>query len=261
MITAFFVFVIGACVGSFCSALLHRTRYGGSMVTGRSECVACKQRLGPTDLVPIVSWHVRRGRCRYCRAPVSWQYLALELVFGGLFLAAYLRSCCYGPACYDLGCWWAVGRLFIFLTLLALIFVYDARHGEIPDAYSITAIVAGLLINILITPSAWWWYLLAAAVGAAFFGAQYAVSRGKWVGDGDILVGAALGAMLGWPDVLTAIFGAYIIGLGVVIVLMLARKKDLNDTIPLGPLLTLAAALLLLLPAGFIPNIWYALSF
>ncbi len=261
MITAFFVFLIGACVGSFCSALLHRTRYGGSMIAGRSECVSCKHRLGPLDLVPIASWLARRGRCRYCRAPVSWQYPAVEIAFGLLFLAAYYRSCGGDAVCVGHDSLAAAGRLAVFVIFLGLVFVYDARHGEIPDKFSITGAVLGFLINIFIQPSAWAWYLLAAAVGAGFFGAQYALSRGKWVGDGDILLGAMLGAMLGWPGVLTAVFGAYIIGLLVVIALMATGKKKLSDTVPLGPLLAAAAALVLLLPDGLIPNIWYAFSF
>jgi prepilin signal peptidase PulO-like enzyme (type II secretory pathway) len=107
-------------------------------------------------------------------------------------------------------------------------------------------------------PNDWMWYLLAAGVGAAFFGVQYVVSAGRWVGDGDILVGAMIGAMVGWSLVLPALFFAYVLGLAVVVALMIVRKKKLSDTLPMGPLLAAGAAAVLFLPFGFIPYFWYA---
>ena len=259
MITAFFVFILGACMGSFCSALLYRTRHGGSMVSGRSQCVSCKHRLGPIDLIPIASFLIRRGRCRYCKAKFSWQYLALEAGLGALFLAAYYRYCGIGYECLSAPAGlMAASRLMVFLVFLVLVFVYDARYGEIPDSFSITGGAVALLINIAMKPNDWLWYLLAAGVGAAFFGVQYVVSAGHWVGDGDILVGAMIGAMVGWPSVFTALFSAYVLGLAVVVALMIVRKKKLSDTLPMGPLLAVGAAAVLFLPHGFIPYFWYA---
>ena len=258
MIVPIFVFLIGACAGSFCSALLYRIRHGESFVTGRSHCVSCRRELGPIDLIPVVSWLIRRGRCRYCGAPVSWQYLALELCFGGLFLGAYWRYC-WGDFCPASNILSAV-RLAVFLVFLGLIFVYDFRHGEIPDAFSITGIVVALLINIFLVPADWFWLLVASAVGAGFFGIQYAVSRGKWVGDGDIILGAMMGAMVGWPDIMAAIFGSYVIGLAVVAVLIGAGRKRLTDAIPLGPLLAIGTAIVLFLPPEILNRLWYAFT-
>jgi prepilin signal peptidase PulO-like enzyme (type II secretory pathway) len=260
MLIAVFVFVIGTCAGSFCSALLHRTRFGGSVVTGRSECVKCRHRLGFFDLIPIFSWLVRRGRCRYCRAPFGCQYLILEIVFGLLFLGAYWRFLPKEGVCLAAGCWADFARLAVFFVFLALVFVYDARYGEIPDSFSITGAVCAYVINVFANPSAWFWYLLAAAVGAAFFGAQYVVSRGKWIGDGDIILGIMIGAMVGWPFVIPAIFLAYILGLGVVIALVLSRRKQMSDTMPLGPLLALGTAIILTVPPQYFLRYFYAFA-
>jgi leader peptidase (prepilin peptidase) / N-methyltransferase len=260
MIAAFFAFLIGACTGSFCSALLFRMRHGGSVMTGRSRCTSCKRELGPSDLVPIVSWLVRRGRCRYCKAPVSWQYLALEVCFGALFLASYLRYCGPGYSCPDAACLIPTVRLAIFLVFLGLVFVYDLRHGEIPDVFVFTGIAVALVLNIFLAPGNWTWQLLAAACGAAFFAIQYAVSRGKWVGDGDITAGAMIGAMVGWPDVMAAIFVSYIIGLAAVAILIAAGRKRLTDSIPLGPLLAVGTAIILFLPPEILSRFWYAFT-
>jgi prepilin signal peptidase PulO-like enzyme (type II secretory pathway) len=259
MITAFFVFIFGACIGSFCSALLYRTRHGVSVAKGRSRCTTCNKELGPMDLVPIMSYLIRRGRCRYCKAKFSWQYLALEVGMGALFLASYWRYCGFGYACLLQPTGFLLpAKLAVFLVFLVLIFVYDARYSEIPDSFSITGGVVALALNIAMKPHDWLWYLLAAAVGAAFFGAQYALSRGEWVGDGDILVGAMIGAMVGWPLVLVSLFSAYILGLALVIALMIVRKKKLTDTIPMGPLLALGAAAVLFIPLSFFPFFWYS---
>lgn len=260
MIMAFFVFVIGACVGSFCSALLYRTRSGESVVTGRSHCVACLKVLGPVDLIPIVSWLIRRGRCRHCGARFSWQYLALEAFFGAMFVAVFWRFCGWGDACYLGANIFSAISAAVFLVFLALIFVYDGRYGEIPDSYSLTGAAAGLVLNVFAHPQDWLWYVLAMAVGAAFFGVQFAVSRGKWVGDGDILVGLMIGAMVGWPNVLAAIFLAYGLGLALVVALLLAGRKKMTDTIPLGPLLAAGTAIVIFLNPVFLQTFWYAFS-
>jgi prepilin signal peptidase PulO-like enzyme (type II secretory pathway) len=247
-------------MGSFCSALLYRTRHGGSMITGRSQCTSCKKQLAAIDLVPIVSWLSHRGRCRYCKAKVSWQYLALEVGMGVLFVAAYYRYCGAGYECLMIPAGLlAAGRLMVFLVFLALVFVYDARHGEIPDSFTITGGAVALLINISMKPGDWPWYLLAAAVGAAFFGAQYVLSRGRWVGDGDIFVGAMIGAMVGWPAVLASLFSSYVLGFALVVTLMAVKRKKLTDTLPMGPLLVVGAIAVLFLPLNFFPLFWYPL--
>jgi prepilin signal peptidase PulO-like enzyme (type II secretory pathway) len=136
--------------------------------------------------------------------------------------------------------------------MLLLVAVYDARYGEIPDSFSVTGIALGFVLNIMIFPEIWWQYLLAAAVGSAFFGIQYLLGRGKWVGSGDIILGAMLGAMVGWPGIIAALFFAYLIGLAYVVVLLITRQKKMSDTIPLGPFLTAGAAVVLLTDAGML---------
>jgi len=230
------------------------------MITGRSQCTSCKKQLATIDLIPIISWLARRGHCRYCKAKISWQYLALELGMGALFLAAYYRYCGFGYECLavPIGLLNAA-RLMIFLVFLALVFVYDARYGEIPDSFTIMGGAVALLINIFIKPGDWLWYLLATAVGAAFFGAQYILSHGEWVGDGDILVGAMVGAMVGWPAVLASLFSSYVLGFALVVALVAAKRKKLTDTLPMGPLLVVGALAVLFIPLNLFPFFWYPL--
>jgi prepilin signal peptidase PulO-like enzyme (type II secretory pathway) len=251
MITAFFVFVLGAVAGSFLSALLHRMRFGGSVLRGRSRCVSCKLELSATDLVPIASYLWRRGKCRQCRAPIGWQYLGLEIGMGAVFLASLFAGC---GTFQDIGvtgpCLLETGRLALFTIFLAGIFVYDARYGEIPDALSVTGTALALVINLIRAPGSLVWLVLAAAVGSGFFLMQHVLGRGKWIGTGDIVLGAMLGMMVGWPGIVMALFFAYLLGLAVVSYLLITRRKKLGDSIPLGPFLTAGALIVLLTNAG-----------
>jgi prepilin signal peptidase PulO-like enzyme (type II secretory pathway) len=250
MIAAFFVIIFGACVGSFLSAILHRTRTGESFCRGRSKCPKCSHVLGVADLVPVLSWIFCRGKCRYCKAKVSWEYLGLEVGMAFCFLAAYYFR--FPDLSFPLNsaAWLGLLVIFALLSLFALIFVYDARHGEVPDAFSLTALGVGLVGNIFLNPAGSWKFLLAAALGAGFFGAQYLASRGKWIGSGDILIGAAIGAAVGLWGLAAALFIAYTLGLAVTIVLLVSKKKTLESAIPLGPFLATGTAAVLILNLG-----------
>jgi leader peptidase (prepilin peptidase) / N-methyltransferase len=247
MITAFFVFIFGACIGSFLSVILHRTRTNESFCRGRSKCPKCSHVLSVLDLVPLVSWITSGGKCRYCKKPVSWQYPALELTLGTAFTLAYYYRHPDFSLFFDANEWLALILSFVLISSFALIFVYDARYGEVPDAFSLIAIAVGLAGSIATDPINFWKYLLAAALGAGFFGAQYLLSKGKWIGSGDILIGAALGAATGLWGLAIALFIAYDVGLVVTMILLILKKKTLKSTIPLGPFLAIGAAIVIIM--------------
>src|SRR5689334_3916871 len=91
MLPALFLFLIGLCIGSFLNVVIFRTHAERSVVRGRSRCMVCEVALGPTDLIPLVSYVALRGRCRSCGTAISWQYPAVELATGLLFLLVYWR--------------------------------------------------------------------------------------------------------------------------------------------------------------------------
>lgn len=228
---AVLAFVLGAMFGSFVNALALRLIARDPYTFVRSRCPHCKHALGPLDLVPVLSFIVLRRRCRYCRAPIAWHYLLIEVVLGGVFLAVYLTQGLTGYGAF----------LAIELALLALLFLTDLRAHILPDEVSLPAIALALL-GVLFFRQSIPGALLGAAVGGGFFLVQYLVSRGRWIGGGDVRLGFLLGLLLGWPLALVALFLAYVGGGVVSALLLVARRRVWGSHIPFGTFLTAATA-------------------
>lgn len=248
------IFILGAVVGSFLNALLWRLSVGESTLRGRSMCTNCHTLLEARDLIPLVSFFLLRRRCRHCRSKISWRYPIIEAGTGALFVLTYglfLRDAPEGLVqSVMLG---EHGRSIIilvrnwfYISVLLALFYYDLRWSLVPDRITVPAIVIGFIVQLMLFPQAFLFTVLATCVGAGFFAAQYLVSRGAWIGGGDIRLGALMGVMLGWPAVLIALFGAYIAGAVVAIVLLALRLKNRKSEIPFGPFLTGATVIALL---------------
>lgn len=193
-----------------------------------------------------------RGRCRYCTKQISWQYPAIELATGISFLLIFLRLESTAASVVDLVAQFIAYA--VFTSFLITIFVYDIRHYLILDKVALPGILFAFLANLLLG-LIWWQMLLAAVIAGGFFAVQFALSRGTWVGGGDIRLGVLMGAMLSWPGVLVALVLAYGIG-GLVAMLLLAMKrKTLQSRVPFGPFLTVATFITLLYGQNIID--WY----
>ena len=243
LIPQVFVFVFGTLIGSFTNAVLWRLRTGESFIFGRSYCPHCRHELSAPDLVPVFSYVLLAGRCRYCRKGIHPHYIAVELAMGLLFLL-FARHDLAGGFTDSSG----IARLVLhwyFCVVLTIIFVYDLRYMLILRSVTMPATVIAFAANLALGDSA---VGLAAAcvVGAGFFYAQHALSRGRWVGGGDINLGLLMGAMLGWPHLLLALMLAYVSGASVGIVMLARRSKTWKSQIPFGTFLSLATVVTLL---------------
>lgn len=232
----FFIFILGLLVGSFLNVVIFRIHRSESFLAGRSKCLFCKHALHPRDLVPLFSFLVLRGRCRYCRHQISWQYFWVELACGLAFVLIYQHA---WPDYLQILAW------LIAACFLIIIFVYDLKYYLILDKVIIPAIVLAFLANVLlgVHPGN---LLLAGLLGGGFFWLQYVMSHGRWIGGGDIRLGAYLGVLLGWPQVVTALFIAYVGGSLVSVALLIWQRKGLKDKVPFGTFLTVAAFIALL---------------
>jgi prepilin signal peptidase PulO-like enzyme (type II secretory pathway) len=131
-------FIWGACLGSFTSAIIHRTLSGKSyfQLSGkesRSACPSCNHTLMWNDLIPIFSWLFQMGKCRYCRHNISWRYLALELLSASFIILLTLL----------IGIWKALMLSPALPFLLAFIFVLIQSQRIFP---SLLCIGGGLLV-------------------------------------------------------------------------------------------------------------------
>ncbi|MBT5409070.1 MAG: prepilin peptidase, partial [Phycisphaerae bacterium] len=161
---AIFVFVLGACVGSFLNVVIYRLPNNMRLLVPASSCPSCNHKLRFfRENVPIIGWLAIRGKCRYCKAPVSMEYPIVELVTALLFLACY--SMCYWipestPFLGEIfGPWWhdngVIKTLPMFLSLLTLVAgllamtIIDARTFTIPIQIPLFMTAVGFLAALL----------------------------------------------------------------------------------------------------------------
>lgn len=244
MLVPALVFLAGLCVGSFLNVVILRTREGTSFVGGRSRCMSCEVELGPAELVPVLSYVALRGRCRSCAAPISMQYPLVEFFTGILFLAFFFHD----------ASWALFARDVVFVAFLVIVFVYDLRYMEILDRFTVPAMGVALLANIYLgmDPRS---LVVGAAVIGGFFLVQYAISRGRWIGAGDIRMGFLMGFMLGLPHGLAALFLAYLVGALFGIFLIATKRADGKTPLPFGTFLALATVAVLLFGTQIVD--WY----
>jgi len=231
-------FLLGLAIGSFINAAAYRLANKENIVTGRSHCVHCTYQLQVKDLVPIGSFLVLKGKCRQCKKPIPKDYFWVEVLTGLLFAFVGYQ-------------WFALGGSSDYLTILALVrdlivvavlvflFVFDAKHYLLPDIVTLPAIVIVLIIQLLLGASINL-LLIGAAVGGGFFLLQYVLSKGKWVGGGDIRLGVLMGVILGWPVIIPGLFLAYLIGMPVALYLLARGKKKMKSAIPFGTFLAIS---------------------
>lgn len=248
--TVVFVFILGLFFGSFINVVIFRLHRKESFVKGFSKCLFCQHRLYTKDLVPLFSFLWLKGKCRYCQHKFSQQYFWVELftalafttiwwqIFPTTDMAIWLDQATWLNSVQLIG-WW------LLAAWLIVIFVYDLKYYLILDKVSLPAIVFALILNIILGHT-WWNLLLAALVAGGFFLLQFLVSKGKWIGGGDIRLGFLMGVILGWPQVITALFLAYLIGSIVGVFLLVNKKKGWGDKLPFGTFLSLATVIVLL---------------
>ncbi|OGZ18178.1 MAG: hypothetical protein A2V72_01560 [Candidatus Nealsonbacteria bacterium RBG_13_37_56] len=231
-----FVFLFGLAIGSFLNCVIYRLEKKQSFLKGRSYCPHCKHILSWQDLIPVFSFLILRGKCRYCRKKISLQYPLVELATGSLFLLIFI----YFNNLLVTRYWLLVTGYWLLITsFLIIIFVYDLKHYIIPDKVIYLAIAIAFLYNLI---TGYWLlvtnnYLPAAFGAAGFFLFIVLVSRGKWMGVGDIKLAFLIGFLLGWPKALLALFLAFLIGAIIGLGLIILKKKTIKSELPFGPFL------------------------
>lgn len=216
-------------------------------VIGRSRCDQCAHVLGALQLVPVLSWVWLRGRCASCHGLLSRVYPLVECGVGLALSLVWIRAVGFGadPLAIDASVWAVVLQNAVFTTLLALLFLYDLRRGRLPDRITIPAIILVVVWNGLQGRDGRE-MLLGALVVGGFFLAQFLVSRGRWVGGGDIRMGVLLGVMLGLVGGMEALVLAYVLGACVGLWLIAFRGATRKTPLPFGTFLAIGGYVVLL---------------
>ncbi len=228
-------FILGLCFGSFLNALVWRTRENICISNDRSMCPHCRRRLVWYENIPIFSYIFLHGKCKTCRRGITIQYPLVEFFMGLVFLLVIVvRSggeLIFTPE--------IVRDLFLVFNL-GFIFLYDLKHKEILDFSTIPTIIVFIFFAPAIGWHSWQSIGIGILIGGGVFLAQYLISRGKWVGGGDIRLGVLMGVVLGFPNILLALLLAYVGGAVFSLILIALKKQDMKGETPFGTYLALA---------------------
>ncbi|OGL70909.1 hypothetical protein A3C09_03150 [Candidatus Uhrbacteria bacterium RIFCSPHIGHO2_02_FULL_47_44] len=246
--TIFLLVAAGFFIGSFLCLVVDRFGTGQSMVVGRSVCEKCHATLEMIDLIPVLSFLFLHGRCRRCHESISWRYPIIECATALLFgLVAWRLTV---PVLLPIGFVPDHAALFllrdlVFSSLLLVLFLIDIRQGILPDQITLPGILFIAIFNFFLGIP-WMTIAVGAVVIGGFFALQFLLSRGKWVGDGDIRFGVLLGVMFGAAQGMLVLACAYIIGALFAAFLIWKKKAQLKSTLSFGPFLAVAGWIVLI---------------
>lgn len=235
------VFGLGLIVGSFLNVVILRLNTGRGFVSGRSKCFSCDTKLHWYELIPVFSFLGLRGKCRSCKAPISFQYPFVELITAIIFMVLYTKMVIpNGLNLVSLGSF--IGGA-ITASLLIVITIYDIRHKIIPNkivypfiAISFVSIVWKVIImGALPAP-----LILAGPLLAAPFFFIWFLSKGRAMGFGDVKLALGMGWFLGVSAGLATFLLSFWLGAAVGLLLIAFSQAKMKSQLPFAPFLILA---------------------
>jgi leader peptidase (prepilin peptidase)/N-methyltransferase len=246
----FVALVLGCAMGSFLNCAAWRIAHGESFIKGRSHCTTCGHVLGASELIPVLSWVIQRGRCKVCKQKISLRYPLTELFFGLLTLLCLLR--------FDLTL--LCLRNWILICCLFCLSLVDMEKYIIPDGILIFAAAVWLVFAPFVYDG--WMDAGKGLLAAIIYGggillvslALDKILKKDSLGGGDIKLIAVIGLYLGLVAPLFMMILACVTGL---LFLVIRNKfvKNSPEQMPFGPFISAAAAVMLLYGDLFLS--WY----
>ncbi|OGS12242.1 MAG: hypothetical protein A2234_10590 [Elusimicrobia bacterium RIFOXYA2_FULL_58_8] len=242
MLSIAFAFLIGLILGSFLNVCIARLPKDESIVFPASRCPECRAPIKFYDNIPLLSFAVLGGRCRACRVAIPFKYPAIELVTGALTALFFARWGWNLP-------WLAVSLAAVYV--LIVVSVIDFETMMISDFFSLLLCLLGLGGSSFNPCFEGGWALrLGQSAAGAVAGAGViwllavmgkVIYKKEAVGEGDIFLMGAIGALCGWQGVLSTLVMAACFGSAYGVSLLLLKKADRMSHMPFGPFLALGA--------------------
>ncbi len=232
------VFIFGACVGSFLNVCIYRIPEGKSIVFPGSFCPNCNTDIPFYFNIPIVSYLILKGRCKFCRTPISIRYPLIETITG---VAALYTFMCFGATLVSV--YW-----FAFICVLLTISFIDMDHQIIPDVISLPGIIV-FASSFYFLPEMTFKQTIIGILGGG--GSLLAVAyvyallrKQEGMGGGDIKLLAMIGAAVGIKGVLFTIFAGSLLGTVAGAAMMFYNRiSNMQFKIPFGPFLSMGAVI------------------
>jgi leader peptidase (prepilin peptidase)/N-methyltransferase len=227
-----FLFFLGLAIGSFLNVVVYRLNHAKNPLRGRSFCDHCQHQLAWADNLPLASFILLKGKCRYCRSPISWQYPLVELA------TAVLSIIVFQWAILNFNNFLITGYYLVIAYLLIAVFVSDLLYQTIPDEVSCPGIIFSLIFALVTRQFG---FLMAGSASALFFLFLHLITRGKGMAMGDVKLAFFLGLFLGGPRLIFCLYLAFLTGALAGVILILTKRKRFGQQIPFGPFLTTSA--------------------
>ncbi len=235
---AFFLAVLA----SFFNVVIFRTSKEESFAKGRSYCENCHRQIAWYDNVPLISFLILQGRCRYCHhqiKPIYFWTEAIAFVLGLVFVFAFswlLAISSFSPGLL-------IVSFFIFFILL-FILLADLQYLIVPD-FLVMLLSIFVVVSQVLSQQNWISSFLATGFASLFFIGLYVVSKKilhkEALGMGDIKLMIPIAFFLSWPNTLVSVFLAFIIGGFFAMLMLLIGKKKFGQAVPFAPFLVLAS--------------------
>ena len=218
------LFLLGACVGSFCNVLIYRIPKGEEFVRTPSHCMTCGHGLKWYELIPVFSWLIQGGKCRSCGVKLSAQYPVVESVNALMWLLTGVLF---------RGDWMTVGLYCGLFSMLLVLSVIDWREFIIPNGINLVILILGV-IRLVTDLDNWLLYLIGMLSVSLVFLLLHVLTGGNGLGMGDVKLVAAAGLLLGWPKMLLAVLVGSLVG---AVIHSLRMKRGADRKLAFGPYL------------------------
>ena len=247
---AVFIFIIGACIGSFLNVCIYRIPENNSIITPGSFCPACKKGIPFYCNIPVLSYLFLKGRCKFCHEPISIRYPLIEILAGMFAVVLF----------YKFGIGQVMIYWFIFISVLITISFIDIDHQIIPDVISLPGILVFASSFYFLPEMTLKNTLLGIVAGGGSLYAvaflYYLLKKQEGMGGGDIKLLAMIGAAIGIKGVFFTIFAGSLFGTFFGLLIMIYTKiADSKLKIPFGPFLSMGAILYIFFGEQLI--LWY----
>ena len=245
------LFIVGSCLGSFLCCQARRLHLGSAKSTAprkplgsRSICLSCHRQLKWYDNLPIISWLILGGKCRYCHRKIGCAEILSEVGLGLSFL-------CLGATINvdttPVLTWFSFITILLFMIILGFLAIYDGLYGELPTLalyLSIGIAIISTITREIATPLSTFFtvsgilsLLFSILILGGTYLLLYLVSKGKWVGDGDWLLATAIAIVL--PHPWLAVNALFVANLIACIVMLPITRREKTHQIHLGPFLVI----------------------
>jgi prepilin signal peptidase PulO-like enzyme (type II secretory pathway) len=246
------LFLFGLIIGSFINVVISRSVWGEDWVTGRSRCDHCKKPIQWYDNIPLLSFVMLFGKCRYCHKKIAIQHPVIELMTAFLFIWWYVIGFTFfqlveAPLTIIQPAFWLVVGI-----LLLIIFTADWMYQIIPDFANFSLIGLAFIYRLYLSVVGimrwedFWYALISGMVMMLFLGSLWAFTKGRGMGFGDVKFALGMGILLGWPRAGIAMLLAFWFGALVGSLFLGLKVKKLKDKIAFGPFLIIGTVVALI---------------